>query len=161
MKKRIHFALPLVLVAVLFTKCADHKPASSETIEVVEKDKADRKPSVNANLESEVPDFSAPAAKQYYGGFIAYLKKVVTTIRNKDEAGVMKLFREEGSQWDNDRDKMEALAKSTPADEQKFNTWYLQSVVPLLHEVVRSDYYRKYNEEYNKKAREDFKKKEY
>jgi uncharacterized protein YciW len=83
---------------------------------------------------------------------------VVASIRNKDEEGTMKLFREEGNQWDPDRDKMEEKAKSTPEEEQKFNGWLVQSLA-YVREIVQSPYYTKYNEEYYKKVKENFKKK--
>jgi hypothetical protein len=161
MKTKILIALPALLLACFFTNCSDNKTAATESTEVVQKDKTEEKPSTNADLDAGVPDFNDPSAKQYYAGYIAYLKKVVTSIRSKDEAGTMKIFREEGGQWDKDKDKMEALAKSTPEEEQEYNTWFLQSVMPLLQETVRSDYFKKYNEEYYKKVREDFKKKGY
>lgn len=162
MKTKILVALPALLLACFFTNCSDNKTATTESTENVQKDKTEEKPSTNATLESsQVPDFNDPAAKQYYTGYIAYLTKVVTSIRNKDEAGTMKIFREEGGQWDKDKEKMEAKVKSTPEEEQKYNAWFMQSVVPLLQETARSDYFKKYNEEYYKKVRENFKKKGY
>ncbi len=68
-----------------------------------------------------VPDFNDPAVKQYYTGYSAYLSKVVASIRLKDEEGTMKIFREEGNQWDAEKDKMEKKATATPEEEQKFN----------------------------------------
>ncbi len=160
MKTKILVALPAFLLAFSFTNCSDHKTVITESTENVQKDKTEN-PATTVDMQPSVPDFSDRAAKQYYTGYIAYLTKVVTSIRNKDEAGTMKIFREEGNQWDKDKEEMEAKVKSTPEEEQKFNAWFLQSVVPLLQETVRSDYFKKYNEEYHKKVRENFKKKGY
>ena len=110
------------------------------------------------NIELQAPDFADPASNKYYSDYTSYLKRVVTAIRSQDEEATMKLFREEGKQFDN-INEMEEHARSTPEEEQKFTTWLMQSM-PLQKEVVQSLYYKKFNEEYYKKVKEDFKKKE-
>ena len=118
-------------------------------------DKKDKRVSKNSHIDIQAPDFADPQIKKYYSNYTAYLKKVVTAIRNQDEAGTMKIFREEGKQWDN-RNEMDQKAKTE--EEQKFTTWLMQSY-PYQTEIIKSDYYKKYTEEYYKKVKEDFDKK--
>ncbi len=100
-------------------------------------------------IDLTAPDFSDPTIKQYYQTYTAYIKKVVTTIRDKDEAGTMKLFSEEGKQFEN-MNKMEKKARATPEEEQKFTTWLMQSF-PYQKEIIQSDYYKKFYAAYFKR----------
>jgi len=156
MTKYINFFMVL-FCSLLFSGCKDNTEDKKNEKEI---DRA----GVNEKKSAEIsdfkpPDFNDPALKQYYAEYTQYLKSVATTIRNRDEAGTMKLFREEGKQWDN-RNEMEDKARSSPEEEQKFTTWLIQSL-PYNKEIVQSEYYKKYSIEYEKKVKEDFKKKGY
>ncbi len=157
MKTILRIVFPAFLLIFFFIQCSDHKTSTSESTEVPEKNKIENIPAGNSDLQS--PDFSDPAVKQYYADYTAYLKKTVTSIRNKDEAGTMKILREEDSRWGKEKEKMEAKAKSSPEEEQKFNTWLMQIYVPYDKEIVQSDYYKKYAEEHRKNVQEDLKRK--
>ncbi len=98
-----------------------------------------------------------PALKKYYESNTTYIKKVLTAIRNKDEAATMKLLAEEEFK---NKKEMETEARSTPEEEQKFIGWLMLSA-PYQTEIVQSEYYKKYNEEYYKNVKEKFKKKGY
>jgi len=110
------------------------------------------------NIELQAPDFSDATLNKYYSDYTTYIKKVVALIHDKDEAGTMKLFRDEGKQFDNQM-KWEQKARSTPEKEQKFTTWLMQSL-PYQKEIIQSEYYKKFNEEYYKNVKEKFKKME-
>lgn len=149
MKIRI---LRFFLFAILFIGCKDSKQKNTEEkVNLSQNDLETDK----QNIDLKAPDLTDPTLKKYYNDYTAYIKKTVTTIRNKDDAGAMKLFKEEGNQFDNSS-AMEQKARATPGEEQKFTTWFMQSV-PLLQEIVRSDYYKKFNEEYYKKIQEKVK----
>jgi len=151
----------LLLICIFFiAACSDDKEVNTGTKETNAKNSTvnNETASQKEGPELIVPDFNDPAVKQYYTGYSAYLTKVAASIRNKDEEGTMKLFREEGNQWDAEKGKMEKKATSTPEEEQKFNGWLIQSLA-YVKEIVQSPYYTKYNEEYYKKVKEDFKKK--
>ena len=156
---RISGFLFILLFTILFAGCNDSKQKNAEAKENPRQSdaKTDKQASANNRIDLQAPDFAHPVIKQYYDSYTAYLKKVVTAIRNKDEAGTMKLFREEGKQFDN-MNKMEQKARSAPGEEQKFTTWLMQSV-PYQKEIIQSDYHKKYMEEHGKKVKEDFKKK--
>ena len=157
MKTSIYNFLFILLFTILFVECKDSKQTNTEAKEnLAQSDlKTDKQPSANNNIDLQAPDFADPAFKKYYSDYTAYIKRVVTTIRNKDEAGTMKIFREEGNQFDNSS-TMEAKVRSTPEEEQKFTTWFMQSI-PLSQEIVRSNYYKKFNEEYFKNVKEKVK----
>ena len=157
MKIRIRFFSFVLLFTILFAGCNDSKQTNTEAKENPPQSdlKTDKQASANNNIDLQAPDLTDPELKKYFSDYTAYLKKVVTSIRNKDEAGTMKIFREEGNQFDNSS-TMEAKVRTTPEEEQKFTTWFMQSI-PLLQEIVRSDYYKKFNEEYYKKVKEKVK----
>ena len=159
MKAKIsfHTIIPLCTLIILACNNGNESNAQTEKKDSPKEAKTDKRVSENGNTDIQAPDFADPQIKKYYSNYTAYLKKVVTAIRNKDEAGTMKIFREEGKQWDN-KNEMEEKARSTPEEEQKFTTWLMQSY-PYQTEIIRSDYYKKYSEEYYKKVKEDFKKK--
>ncbi len=161
MKIGISAFLFTVLFNILFVACNNSKETNEQAKESQPQSnlKMDTQVSANNNIDLQTPDFADPKIKQYYTRYTAYLKKVVTSIRNKDEAETMKIFTEEGKQFDN-KNEMETRARSTPEEEQKFLTWLMQSM-PLQTEIIQSDYYKKFTEEYYKKVKEDFKKKGY
>ncbi len=150
----------IFLSASLFLGCSDNKETKKEAKGTTTE--SDTKPgkevSTGDNVSIEAPDFADPELKRYYSVYTDYLTRVVTAIRNKDEAGTMKLFREEGKKFDN---KNEMDKKAQTQEEQKFNTWLMKTFVPYNKEIVQSEYFKKYNEEYYKKVKEDFKKKGY
>ena len=150
----------ILLFAILFIGCKDSKQTNTEAKEnPAQSDlKTDKQASVNNKIHLQAPDLTDPELKKYYSDFTAYIKKAVTSIRNKDEARTMKLFREEGIQFDNSS-TMEAKVRMTPEEEQKFTTWLMQSF-PLQKEIIQSDYYKKYTEEYNKNVKKKFEEKE-
>lgn len=149
MKIKIPFLSLVLLFTILFEGCSDDKKAITAKENLPQ---SDEPVSANNNSDLQPPDFTDPELKGYYSVYTAYLKKVVIAIRNKDEAGTMKIFREEGKQFDN-RNEMEQKAKSSPEEEQKFTTWLMQSM-PLQTEIVQSDYYKIFSEEYYKMAKE-------
>lgn len=151
MKIRISGFLFIPLFIILFAGCKDSKQTNTEAKESPSQSdsKTDKQASANNNIDLKAPDLADPALKKYYSDYTAYIKKVVTAIRNKDDTGTTKLFREEGNQFDNSS-TMEQKVRATAGEEQKFTTWFMQSV-PLLQEIVRSDYYKKFNDEYYKK----------
>ncbi len=151
MKIRIHFFLFIILFTVLFAGCNDSKQTNTEAKE--NQPQSDKQASLNNNIDLQAPELADPAIRQYYNSYTTYLKKVVTAIRNKDEAGTMKLFTEEGKQFDN-MNEMEIKARFTPEEEQKFTTWLMKSY-PYQKEVIQSEYYKKYQEEYYKKNQQD------
>ena len=157
MKKKIYNFLFILLFTILFAGCNDSKQTNSEAKEKPSQSdlKTDKQPAANKEIDLQAPDLANPELKKYYSDFTDYIKKVVTSIRNKDEAGTMKLFREEGTQFDNSS-TMEAKVRTSPEEEQKFTTWFIQSI-PLSQEIVRSDYYKKFNDEYYKKVKEKVK----
>jgi hypothetical protein len=147
MKIGISAFLFTVLFNILFVACNNSKETNAEAKETQPQSdlKTYTQVSANNNIDLQTPDFADPKIKQYYTHYTAYLKKVVTSIRNKDEAGAMKLFREEGKQFE-DQMKWEKKARSTPEEEQKFTTWLMQSF-PYQKEIIQSDYYKKFNED--------------
>lgn len=153
MKLFISF-LSLVFFFVVSTGCNNTKEekteAGSEQKQVENKAEPE---TVQGDLIA--PGFSDPELKQYYHGYTEYLKNVVSAIRNKDENAAMTLFTNEGKKYNN---AVEIEARAKAADEQKFNTWLMQTM-PYQQEIVKSEYYKKFNEEYYKKVKEDFKKK--
>lgn len=157
MKIRIFGFLFLLLFTILYSGCNDNKQANTEAKENQPQSdlKTDKQASANNNIDLQAPDFADPGLKTYFSDYTAYIKKVVTSIRNKDEAGTMKIFTEEGKQFDN-KNEMEQKAKSTPEEEQKFTTWLMQSM-PLQTEIIQSEYYKKFSEEYYKKVKEKVK----
>jgi PBP1b-binding outer membrane lipoprotein LpoB len=152
-------SLLFIILAVLFAGCNENKKTNTETKEnkAVGNGKTDSPTVANNNIDLQAPDFADPELKKYYNDYTDYLKKVLTAIRYKDEAGTMKIFTEEGKQFNN-RNEMDQKAQS--AEKQKFNSWLLQSAV-YQKEIVQSDYYKKFTEEYYKKVSEEFKKKGY
>ncbi len=84
MKIPINGFLHIVLFAFLFTGCNNAKQSNAEAKE--NQSQSNKEVVAGNNIEIEAPDFADPAIKQYYSSYTAYLKKVVTTIRNKDEA---------------------------------------------------------------------------
>ena len=98
----------------------------------------------------KVPDYADPEIKQFYQSYIAYTKKVLVAIRKKDEAAVMKLFKEEGNQFDVKAQEMEKRVRTNPTEEQKWKT-YIMQIYPYQKEIIQSAYYKKFNEEYYKK----------
>ena len=157
MKRKIIFHPLITFCALTLFACNNGKQTDSDTKEItVQNDaKKDKTSSTVTNFELQAPDLTDPALKIYFSDYTAYIKKVVTSIRNKDEAGTMKIFTEEGKQFDN-RNEMEQKAKSTPEEEQKFTTWLMQSM-PLQTEIIQSEYYKKFSEEYYKKVKEKVK----
>lgn len=154
------FAVFIFLSAFFVSGCSDNKQTKTETKGSTAEsgDRKDKEVSSGNNATIEAPDFADPELKKYYSVYTDYLLRVVNAIRNKDEAGTMKLFREEGKQFDN---KNEMDKKAQTQEEQKFNDWLLKTFVPYNQEIIQSDYFKKYNEEYYKKVKEDFKKKGY
>ena len=141
---------------LLLAACSNNKEESKQT--KAEQTTAADQPVTTAPAATgslQAPDFTDPELKLYYSRYTDYINKVVTAVRNKDEAGAMTLFREEGKLFNNSTE-MEKKAKL--ADEGKFNAWLMQSI-SLQQEVVQSDFYKKFNEEYYKKVKEDFEKK--
>lgn len=158
MTRKFHFCFAVILLVFLATACSDNKESKSEKKETSGADTGGEKEVAGgSSKEIEAPDFKNPELKQYYALYTAYLIKVVTAIQNNDEAATMKLFTEEGKQFSN-RDEMETKARAD--DEGKFRTW-LVSTMPHQAIIVKSDYYKKFNEAYYKKVKEDFEKKNY
>ena len=159
MKAKIsfHTIIPLFTLIILACNNGNETNAQTEKTAISKEAKKDKRVSENSHIDIQAPNFADPQIKKYYSNYTAYLKKVVSAIRNKDEAGTMKIFREEGKQWDN-KNEMEEKARSTPEEEQKFTAWLMQSY-PYQTEIIKSDYYKKYTEEYYKKVKEDFDKK--
>lgn len=139
MKYPITCLLSILLFAFFVTGCnrrqSNGESPGKESI-------SNQRASLDNSIVIESPDFADPEIKKYYCSFTAYLKKVVTTIRNKDERATMKLFSEEGKQFD-DRNTMEEKARAIPAEEQKFTTWLMQSY-PYQKEIFESDFYKKF-----------------
>ena len=98
----------------------------------------------------KVPDYADPEIKQFYQSYISYTKKVLVAIRKKDEAAVMKLFKEEGNQFDVKAQEMEKRVRTNPTEEQKWKTYIIQ-IYPYQKEIIQSVYYKKFMEEYYKK----------
>ncbi|MEO6405699.1 MAG: hypothetical protein ABIY51_04290 [Ferruginibacter sp.] len=119
---------------------------------------SNKKPTANNSIDLQAPDLADPTLKKYYQSYTAYLKKVLTSIRNHDEAGTMMLFKDEGKQFEN-KNEMETKARSTPEEEQKFTGWLMQSS-PYQMEIVQSEYYKKYTKEYYKNVTKKLKNKE-
>ncbi len=159
MKIRNLSFLFFVTFTLLLAGCNDSKQSKTQTTkEATENDvKTDKQTSADNNPDITAPDFADPVLREYYASYTAYLNKVVAAIRNKDEATTMKLFSEEGKKLNN-RNEMDQKAKS--AEEQKFTTWLLQTV-DNYKEIVQSPYFKKFNDEYYKKVKEDFKEKGY
>ena len=157
MKAKIsfHTIIPLCTLIILACNNGNETNAQTEKTAISKEAKKDKRVSENSHIDIQAPDFADPQIKKYYSNYTAYLKKVVTAIRNQDEAGTMKIFREEGKQFDN-RNEMDQKAKTE--EEQKFTTWLMQSY-PYQTEIIKSDYYKKYTEEYYKKVKGDFDKK--
>src|SRR5688572_18762034 len=101
----------------------------------------------------KAPDFADPELKLYYGAYTDYMNRLVNAIQNNDEAATMKLFNEEGIKYKN---RSEMDKKATAADEPTFTAWLLKSLNSQKI-IVQSGYYKKFNEEYNKKVQEKFK----
>ena len=159
MKTHIPAFLFIVLFTILSTGCTDNKKTNEAKTENKQQSdsKTDKTASSDNSINLQAPDFTDAALKQYYKTYTDYIKKVVTAIRNKDEAGTMKIFTEEGKQF-NDKNEMDQKAQA--AEKEKFTDWLLQSA-PYQREIVESSYYKKFTEEYYKKVKEDFKKKGY
>ena len=149
----------ITLFTIFSTGCTDNKKTNEAKKENKQQSdaKTDKTASSDNSINLQAPDFTDPALKQHYKTYTEYIKKLVTAIRNKDEAGTMKLFTEEGKQFDN-RNEIDQKAQS--AEKEKFTDWLLQSA-SYQREIVESPYYKKFTEEYYKKVKEDFKKKGY
>lgn len=150
MKKSIARFLSIPLITFLIASCNNSKQSNAEV--KANQSENDKKASADNSIEIETPDFIDPAIKQYYSSYTAYLKKVVTAIRNKDDDATMKLFNEEGKQFDN-KNEMEEKARSTPEKEQKFTTWLMQSY-PYQKEIIESGVYKKFTGDYYKTLNE-------
>ncbi|MBC7872948.1 MAG: hypothetical protein H7Y01_03070 [Ferruginibacter sp.] len=159
MRLRSYRLFVMAFLAFLLAGCSDDKQTKTTGSEdkVTTDDKTSKDVIASTGSEIDAPDFTDPELKKYYGVYTAYLKKVVTSIRDKDEAGTMKIFTEEGKQFNN-RNEMDEKARS--AEEQKYTAWLLQTI-PYQKIIVESDYYKKFNEEYYKKVKENFEKKNY
>ena len=159
MKAKISFHTIISFCTLVILACnnGNETNAQTEKKDSPKEAKTEKRVSDNSTIDIQAPDFADQQIKKYYSNYTAYLKKVVTAIRNKDEAGTMKIFREEGKQWNN-INEMEKKARSTPEEEQKFTAWLMQSYL-YQTEIIKSDYYKKYQEEYYKKVKEDFDKK--
>ncbi len=142
----------IILFTILFAGCNGQTKTKEKN-----QPQSNKQASANNSIDLQAPDFADPAVKKYYENYTAYTKKAVTAIRNKDEAGAMKLFTE-GNIMGNDS-KWEEKARSTPEEEQKFTTWLMQ-FLPYSKEIVQSEYYKKFSEEYYKNVKEKFKKME-
>ncbi|MEO6611383.1 MAG: hypothetical protein ABIT05_04595 [Chitinophagaceae bacterium] len=151
------FFLILAFAGFLFTGCSNNKePKTTGTAEnTATGTKTGNTVPTGSAADLEAPDFSDPALKQYFALYTNYLKKVIVSIQNKDEAGTMKLFTDEGKQFNN---KNEMEEKARAAEEQKFTAWLMQTA-PYYRIIVESDYYKKWNEEYYKNVKEKFNKK--
>ncbi len=121
-----------LLIFLLLLRCGEGKKEKS--INYVDNKENTSPSQPHTTSDFTAPDFNDPTLKQYYTSYTDYLKKVVAAIRSNDEAGTMKLFREEGKQWDN-RNEMEDKARSSPEEEQKFTTWLMKSL-PYNKEIV-------------------------
>ncbi len=142
---------------ILFTICFAGCNAQTKTKEK-NQPQSDKTTSTTSNIDLQAPDLADPALKKYFQSYTAYLKNVLTGIRNKDEAGTMKLLG--GKEFKNKNEMEQKATSSTLEEKQKFNTWLMQSA-PYQMEIVQSAYYKKYNEEYYKNVKEEFKKKGY
>ncbi len=157
MAKTVYSLFCVAFFSLLLAGCGDSKETKtegkadqSETSGKMDKVQAD-----NTDTEVKAPDFTNPELKKYFGIYTAYLNKVVASIQNMDEVGTMKIFTEEGKQF-NDKNEMEQKAQSE--EKEVFNAWLLETM-PAQKIIVTSDYYKKFNEAYYKKVREDFEKK--
>jgi len=152
MKMRTNFYILISFFTLVILSCTNDKQAKDSATETIqsnaEKDKTASPNSINAS-ELEPPEFADAELKQYYKNYSAYLINVVAAIRNKDEAGAMKLFREQGKQFDNIND-MEMKVRTVPEEEQKFTTWLMQAY-PYQKEIIQSEYYKKFEKEDIKK----------
>ncbi|MEP6677467.1 MAG: hypothetical protein ABJA78_20060 [Ferruginibacter sp.] len=149
MKKNIVFYLLISFCSFTLVSCNNDKATVDLTKTSIRDTTKKESPASNTSIELQAPDFTDAALTKYFSSYTAYLKKVVTAIRNRDEATTMKLFAEEGKQFNN-RNKMEQKARSTTEEEQKFTIWLMQSM-PYQTEIINSDYYKKYNEKYYKR----------
>lgn len=156
MKKRNFCFLSLVFLTLLVAGCNDSKtkPGMKEE-KVTEEVKTDKDVPVHNSSNLEAPNFTNTELKQYYSTYTAYINKVVTAIQNKDEVTTMKIFNEEGKQFNN-LNEMEKKARSE--DEQEFAAW-LMHAMPYQKIIIESEYYKKFNEAYYKKVKEKFEKK--
>ncbi len=152
---KLDYCTVLVFFTAMLFACNNDNQTTDNTSATENTAKADKKITPNNDIALQAPDFSDPELKKYYSIYTDYLKRVVATIRNKDEAGTMKIFREEGKQFDNKND-MDKKAQEN--EEQKFNTWLMQTL-PYQKEIVQSEYYKKFTEEYYKNVKEKFKEK--
>jgi PBP1b-binding outer membrane lipoprotein LpoB len=155
---KISSLLLIVSIGFIMGGCGDSKQTKTESKEVQPAHENKTANETTGNLsELTAPDFNDQARKEYYSSFTSYLKKVVTSIQNKDEEGTMNIFRQESARFNN---KNEMDQEAQAAEKDKFNSWLMQTI-PYQKIIVESDYYKKYNEEYNKKVKEKFKEKGY
>jgi len=153
--KKIFLAFLFFIHSVFILSCNESNPVNLEGKQTPVA--GETKTSAKNIADLQAPDLTDPGLKKYFGAYNEYLKKVVVSIRNKDEAATMKIFREEGKQWDN-KNEMEEKARANSTEEQKYTSW-LRETIPYQSEIAQSEYYKKYNEEYYKKVKEDFEKK--
>jgi Na+/phosphate symporter len=101
------------------------------------------KKSVSSGIVNiDVPKFDNPAATEFYEAYTAHIKKAVTAIRNKDEAGWKNLVKDEKDL--NEKEKQALKTKLTPAD-MKRKQAYLMQAMPYLQEIDQSAFNRKLN----------------
>ncbi len=151
---KINFCgLFIILITIFFAGCNGQTKTEEKN-----QSQSDKQTTANNSIDLQAPDLADPSLKKYFENYTAYIKKVVTSVRNKDEAETMKLFRE--NEFKNKNEMEQKAASTTPEEEQKFTAWLIQSA-PYQTEIIQSEYYKKYNEEYYKNVKEKFKKKGY
>lgn len=150
MQLKSNLMVALGATSLMTLSCSNDKQVKSENKQVTEANQQTTPISSTATEGLQPPAFSDPELNKYYTGYTAYMNKVVTAIRNKDEEVTMALFNSEGKNYFN---MYEMEKKAKIADEQKFNDW-LMTAYPYQKEIVQSAYYKKFNEEYYKNVKE-------
>ena len=67
---------------------------------------------------------------------------MLVAIRKKDEAEVMRLFKEEGKQFDVKAQEMEKRVRTNPQKNKNWKT-YIMQIYPYQKEIIQSAYYKK------------------
>jgi len=74
----------IILIFILISPCAFAFAQKTPTT----------KSGSSGTINIDVPNFANPATKQFYDAYTSHIKKAVLAVRNKDEAGFMKLAAE-------------------------------------------------------------------
>ncbi len=109
------------------------------------------KRNIDTTIKINVPDFADAMVASFYKAYAAHIINCVKAIRTKDVAKINAAL-DNGNRFNDSLPIVEKKVTAIPAERQKFRDFLIQTF-PYQKEIVQSEYYKNYMNDYLKKRK--------